>query len=229
MSARGVFVTGTDTGVGKTLAGASLIHALRARGVAVAPMKPVAAGAVRHGGAATSEDTEILVAAAGGAFDRALVTPVLLEEAIAPHIAAAREGRTIGLAAIIGAFEALAARHFVVVEGVGGFCVPLGEGLDTVQLAQRLALPVALVVGLRLGCLNHALLTAQAIERAGLALAGWIASCIDPAMAVREENIATLRARLSAPLLGVLPFTATPDPAMLAACLDPTPLLQAHR
>lgn len=229
MIARGVFVTGTDTGVGKTVASAALIHALRARGVAVAPMKPVAAGAVRRGSAATSEDTEILRAAAGGAFDRSLVTPVLLEEAIAPHIAAAREGRTIELAAIIDAFESLAARHFVVVEGVGGFCVPLGEGLDTVQLAQRLALPVVLVVGLRLGCLNHALLTAQAIDRAGLPLAGWIASCIDPAMPVREENIATLCARLSTPLLGVVPFAAAPDPAILASCLDPTPLLQAHR
>ena len=229
MSARGVFVTGTDTGVGKTLASASLLHALRARGVAVAPMKPVAAGAVRHGGSATSEDTEILLAAAGGAFDRSRVTPVLLEEAIAPHIAAAREGRTIGLAAIVGAFDSLGASHFVVVEGVGGFCVPLGEELDTVQLAQRLALPVVLVVGMRLGCLNHALLTAQAIDRAGLTLAGWIASCIDPAMPVREENITSLRARLCAPLLGVLPFAAAPDPAKLASCLDPTPLLQAHR
>jgi dethiobiotin synthetase len=226
---RGIFVTGTDTGVGKTVASAALIHALRARGLAVAPMKPVAAGVVRRGSAATSEDTEILRAAAGGAFDRSLVTPVLLEEAIAPHIAAAREGRTIELAAIIDAFESLAASHFVVVEGVGGFCVPLGEGLDTVQLAQRLALPVVLVVGLRLGCLNHALLTAQAIDRAGLTLAGWIASCIDPAMPVREENIATLCARLSTPLLGVVPFAAAPDPAMLASCLDPTPLLQAHR
>jgi dethiobiotin synthetase len=229
MIARGVFVTGTDTGVGKTVASAALIHALRARGLAVAPMKPVAAGAVRRGSAATSEDTEILRAAAGGAFDRSLVTPVLLEEAIAPHIAAAREGRTIELAAIIDAFEALAARHFVVVEGVGGFCVPLGEGLDTVQLAQCLALPVVLVVGLRLGCLNHALLTAQAIDRAGLTLAGWIASCIDAGMPLREENIATLCARLSAPLLGVVPFAAAPDPAMLASCLDPAPFLQNHR
>ena len=229
MIARGVFVTGTDTGVGKTVASAALIHALRARGVAVAPMKPVAAGAVRRGSAATSEDTEILRTAAGGAFDASLVTPVLLAEAIAPHIAAAREGRTIELTAIVGAFESLAAKHFVVVEGVGGFCVPLAEGLDTVHLAQRLALPVVLVVGLRLGCLNHALLTAQAIDRAGLTLAGWIASCIDPAMPVREENIATLRARLSAPLLGVLAFAAAPDPATLASCLDPTPLLQAHR
>ena len=229
MTARGVFVTGTDTGVGKTVASAALIHALRARDVAVAPMKPVAAGAVRQGGIATNEDTEILLAAAGGAFERSRVTPVLLDEAIAPHIAAAREGRTIGIAAIVDAFESLAARHFVVVEGVGGFCVPLGEGLDTVLLAQRLALPVVLVVGVRLGCLNHALLTAQAVERAALTLAGWIASCIDPAMPVREENIATLCARLPAPLLGVLPFAAAPDPALLATCLDPTPLLQAHR
>ena len=228
MTARGVFVTGTDTGVGKTVASAALIHALRARGVAVAPMKPVAAGAVRRGNATTNEDTEILLAAAGGGFDRSRVTPVLLEEAIAPHIAAAREGRSIEINAIVGAFESLAARHFVVVEGVGGFCVPLGERLDTVLLAQRLALPVVLVVGVRLGCLNHALLTTQAVERAALPLAGWIASCIDPAMPVREENIATLRARLPAPLLGVLPFAAAPDPAVLAACLDPAPLLQAH-
>jgi dethiobiotin synthetase len=229
MSARGIFVTGTDTGVGKTVASAALIHALRTRGVAVAPMKPVAAGAVRLGAVATSDDTEALLAAAAGAFERSLVTPVLLDAAIAPHIAAAREGRAIGLAPILRAFESLAAGHFVVVEGVGGFCVPLGDRVDTVHLAQGLALPVVLVVGMRLGCLNHALLTAQAIERAGLELAGWIASCIDPAMAARDENIAALRARLSAPLLGVLPFAAHPDPAVLASCIDTVPLFPPNR
>jgi dethiobiotin synthetase len=109
---------------------------------------------------------------------------------------------------------------------VGGFCVPLGERVDTVQLAQRLALPVVLVVGLRLGCLNHALLTAQAIDHAGLHLAGWIASCIDPAMPARDENVATLRQRLPAPLLGMLPYQPHPDPAALAHHLDITSLLR---
>ena len=121
MSARGVFVTGTDTGVGKTVAAAALIHALRSRGLAVAPMKPVAAGAVRRDGRLVNEDTEVLLDAAGGAFDPSTVTPVLLEAAIAPHIAAAREGRTIVLDPVLHAFERLAAGRFVVVEGVGGF------------------------------------------------------------------------------------------------------------
>ena len=227
---RGVFVTGTDTGVGKTFAACVLIHALRERGVRVMPMKPIAAGAVDHGGARLNEDTIALLEAAALRLDRAAdVTPILLEEAIAPHIAAAHERRVIDLGSIVAGFRRIQRdADFIVVEGVGGFRVPLGERIDTVDLARGFGLPVVLVVGLRLGCLNHALLTAQAVEAAGLRLAGWIANAIDPAMLAPEENVAALRARLQAPLLGRLPFASPPDPRALAASLDVAPLLKAR-
>jgi len=211
---RGLFVTGTDTGVGKTFASCVLIRALAARGLRVAPMKPVAAG--------SDEDTLALMRAAGmDASRKAEVTPVMLGEPIAPHIAAQREGRTVEIAPLRQAFERLAAgADLVVVEGVGGFVVPLGPALDTVDLARALALPVVLVVGMRLGCLNHALLTRRAIAGAGLAFAGWIANAIDPEMAAAEENVAALRERLDAPLLGTLPYSPGIDPATLAERLD---------
>lgn len=224
---RGVFVTGTDTGVGKTLAARALIHALRRRGLRVAPMKPVAAGAVPQGADRANEDTLALAEAAGpGAPALDAITPVLLREAMAPHIAAGHEGRTIALPPLVDALRRLAAAaDFVVVEGVGGFQVPLGPSLDTVDLAQAFGLPVVLVVGLRLGCLNHALLTSAAVAHAGLPLAGWVANALDPGMTAREENIAALAERLPAPLLGCLPHVPDADAGELAACLDVSPLL----
>jgi len=225
---RGVFVTGTDTGVGKTLAACALIHALRGRGIGVMPMKPIAAGAVTHEGGWANEDSIALMRAADRDASRmADVTPVLLREPMAPHIAAAREKRRIALAPLRAAFERLAADcEFVVVEGVGGFEVPLGDGLDTVNLARALGLPVVLVVGMRLGCLNHALLTARAIRASGLPFAGWIANVIDPAMAVAAENVAALEARLEAPLLARWPFQGKTDPAALASSIDLDALLR---
>ena len=219
---RGVFVTGTDTGVGKTLASCALVHALRAAGARPVPMKPIAAGAEGE----FNGDTVALLEAAG--LDRAWageVTPVLLREPMAPHIAAAREGRSIELHELLAAFERLARRGFVVAEGVGGFHVPLGPALDSARLATAMALPVVMVVGLRLGCLNHALLTAQAVSGAGLPLAGWIANAIDPDMPVREENVAAHAERLEAPLLGRLPHEPRPDARGLAARLDVSALL----
>ena len=224
---RGVFVTGTDTGVGKTLVACALIHALRQRAVKAVPMKPIAAGASEHAGRLANDDTVALLEAAGldGSWAEK-VTPVLLREPLAPHIAAEREGRTLALGFLGPALERLAdAGDFLVVEGVGGFRVPLAGRLDTVDLARTVDLPVVLVVGLRLGCLNHALLTAQAIDAAGLKLAGWVANAIDPHMAARDENITGLEARLGAPLLGRIPHTPTADPRHLAACLDVTTLL----
>ena len=216
---RGLFVTGTDTGVGKTLASSALLHALAARGIDVAAMKPIAAGAVEVKGDWVNEDTLALMQACG-APDAREVTPILLREPTAPHIAAAREGVAISLAPVMAAYARLPRDKFVVVEGVGGFKVPLAERLDTVDLARAFGLPVVLVVGLRLGCLNHALLTADAIAAAGLHLAGWIANAIDPRMPVADENVAALQARLAAPLLGRLPFQRTPDARALAACLE---------
>ena len=223
---RGVFVTGTDTGVGKTVAACALIHALAARNVRAVPMKPIAAGAVERDGRWLNEDTVSLMEAAGMPLDEAArVTPILLREPMAPHIAAAREGRKIMLATVVEAFRRLAARDFVVCEGVGGFRVPLDDHSDTVHLARLIGLPVVLVVGLRLGCLNHALLTAQAIEAAGVPFAGWIANAIDPDMPVRAENVDALVDRLKVPLLGRLPYAPDANPRDLAVHLDPSMLI----
>ena len=225
---RGIFVTGTDTGVGKTLVSCALIHALRERGLRVAPMKPVAAGAIEFDKRLVSEDTLALLAACDTLKpDPELVNPFLFQEPMAPHVAADREGRSITLAPLLHAFYALASRSdMVVVEGVGGFVVPLSTTLDTRDLAVALQLPVVLVVGLRLGCLNHALLTAESITAAGLTLAGWIANAIDPAMAVPDENIAALQARLPAPLLGRIPFDPDAGPQALSGRLDLKPLFR---
>ena len=215
---RGVFVTGTDTGVGKTLGACALIHALAARGARPVPMKPIAAGAE---GMLNGDTRDLLDAARLDETWGPAVTPVLLREPMAPHIAAAREGRALTLDFLAPALARLAAAgDFLVVEGVGGFKVPLADGLDTVDLARAVGLPVILVVGLRLGCLNHALLTADAVRGAGLMLAGWIANAIDPHMPVRDENVAALEQRLDAPLLGRLPHSPSPDARMLAANLD---------
>ena len=197
------FVTGTDTGVGKTLFSAALLRRFRALGLRAAGMKPVAAGST----AGLNEDVEALIAASSPGIDRGLVCQYLLEPPIAPHIAASEAGITIDLAPIERAFGALRAQaDVIVVEGVGGFRVPLNEREDAADLAKRLGAPVILVVGLRLGCLNHALLTQDAIAAAGLKLAGWVANRIDPGMARADENVRTLSARLRAPLLADVPF-----------------------
>ncbi len=215
--AQSYFIAGTDTEIGKTYTTCALLHLARRCGIRALGMKPVAAGASRVEGELRNEDA--LAIAAAGAFrtDYALLNPVCLEEAVAPHIAAAREGRTIRPDAILAARDALAARcELLLIEGVGGFRVPLGDDYDTADLAAELAVPVILVVGVRLGCINHALLSAEAIRARGLALAGWVANCIDPAMARREDNLAALEARLDCPLLGVLPHDPQRDPAAAA-------------
>ncbi len=222
----GVFVTGTDTGVGKTFASCVLLHALRRAGRATWPMKPIAAGAIATPDGPANEDTLALARAAGpSAPPPGTITPILLALPMAPHLAAAREGRTITREAVLGAWRERPAGSFAVVEGVGGFKVPLGPGFDTVDLARALGLPVVLVVGLRLGCLNHALLTADAVAAAGLPLAGWIANLVDPAMAEPDGNVAALAARLPAPLIGRLPHAPGADPATFAPRIDVSPLL----
>lgn len=218
---RSWFVTGTDTGVGKTLVACALMHALRRTGCSVAGMKPVAAGIQTIAGRETNEDVEALRNAASLEIDRPTINPYLLRAAVSPHIAANRESTEIGLAPILRAYSDIAARaDSVIVEGCGGFVVPLAPGLDTADLAVALGLPVILVVGMRLGCLNHALLTQEAVARRGLDLAGWVANRIDPAMPRQEENIAALAARLGAPLLGSVPHVADGGPAAAAACLS---------
>lgn len=213
----GYFVTGTDTGVGKTLVSCALLHAFALAGKTAIGMKPIAAGCE----AGKWLDVEQLIAASTVSAAREWINPYALVPPIAPHIAAKQAGVTIDLAVIQQAFYALQkTADRVIVEGAGGFLVPLGDRYDTRDLACALGLPVVLVVGLRLGCLNHALLTAQAIQASGLPLAGWVANQIDPAMASLAENVDTLQQRLAAPLLGVLPFREQPDAKAFATQLD---------
>jgi dethiobiotin synthetase len=212
MAFDGCFVTGTDTGVGKTLVSAALLHTLARHHARVVGMKPVAAGLVQQSGAWVAEDALALRAASTVAVSPALDNPVALPEPLSPHLAAARAGRRVGVAELVAAHRELRGlADVVLVEGSGGWRVPLNDNETLADLAVALALPVVLVVGLRLGCLNHALLTAEAIRADGLQLAGWVANTVDPAMACRDENIATLRLRLGAPLLGVVPWQAEPD------------------
>lgn len=216
----GFFVTGTDTGVGKTLVSCALLHRFAARGKSVIGMKPVAAGAVRDARGLINDDVALLRAASNVEAPLALVNPYCFEPPIAPHLAAEQAGAVIELELIIEAYRKLcSAADIVIVEGAGGFCVPLNRGEDSADLAQRLGLPVILVVGLRLGCLNHALLTACAIRAHGLTLAGWIANRIDPTMAAAGSNVAALAERLSAPLLGDIEFMADPQPRRIAGLI----------
>lgn len=212
------FLTGTDTGVGKTLAATGLLHALASRHRRVVGMKPIAAGAELHDGVLANEDALALRAASTLAVPPELDNPVLLPDPLSPHIAATRAGVRIDIDAITRSYRALATQaDAVVVEGAGGFHVPLSDTETGADLAVALGLPVVLVVGLRLGCLNHAALTAEAIRARGLVLAGWIANRVDPQMLAPEDNIAWLRQHLRAPLLADLPHQSAPDPAALAA------------
>ncbi|QDL38018.1 dethiobiotin synthase [Rhodoferax sediminis] len=211
------FITGTDTGVGKTLVSAALLHTLARRHPRVVGMKPVAAGRVRHGDGWASEDALALRAASTVEVPPELDNPVLLPDPLSPHIAAERAGVRIDIEHLVSCYRELARRaDAVVVEGAGGFHVPLSDSSTGADLAQALALPVVLVVGLRLGCLNHALLTAEAIRARGLLLAGWVANRIDPAMQAQEENIAWLQRQLAAPLLADIAYQDAPDPRAIA-------------
>lgn len=215
--ARGYFVTGTDTGIGKTTVSCALLHAFAVQGHKVIGMKPIAAG-VENG---KWLDVEQLLAASNVNLTRQQINPYAFEPPISPHLAAQQAGREIDLTVIQQAYQTLSTQvDRVVVEGAGGFLVPLNQQQTGADLAQALNLPVILVVGMRLGCLNHALLTAQAIRIAGLPLAGWVANCVDPQMRVLEENIATLEQRLACPLLGVLPFDSEMDLQKSARLLD---------
>ncbi len=219
--ALGYFVTGTDTEIGKTLITSALLHALVRRGVRAIGMKPVAAGAEWRDGDWHNDDADALALAGNTRAPRELTTPYLWKEPIAPHIAAKQEGQAMSLQHILACHQQL--QHdadAVVVEGVGGFCVPLGDDFDTADLAASLQLPVVLVVGLRLGCINHAVLTAEAILARKLRLAGWVANTVDANMLVSTDNIATLKRLLPAPLLGLVPRLAQPTAGNAAAHLD---------
>lgn len=217
---RSLYVTGTDTGVGKTVASAALLHRLRSAGRSAVGMKPVASGCERTAEGWRNDDALRLQAASDPqpAYDD--INPYALEMATAPQLAARAMGVGVELAPLLDAHARLAAQcEVVVVEGVGGWAAPLGDGLDQCELPRALALPVVLVVGLRLGCLSHARLTARAIAADGLEFIAWIGSSIDPDFAERDAYLELLREALPAPCLGVLPHAVSPDPRAMAQAL----------
>jgi dethiobiotin synthetase len=215
------FVTGTDTEIGKTLVSSALLHLLSQRGERAIGMKPVAAGAEWRAEAWHNEDVDQLAAASSIDLPQSLTTPYLLRTPAAPHIAAALDQVHIDPAHILRNYQQLRNQaSAIVVEGVGGFVVPLGQGFDTADLAQQLGLPVILVVGLRLGCISHALLTQEAIVARGLSLMGWVANTVDPNMGFMQDNMAALTERLRAPLLGHIPRLPAPSAALAAQHLN---------
>lgn len=215
------FVTGTDTGVGKTLITAALLHALAKTGLRVTGMKPIAAGAELIDGELWNEDVAMLAAASNTNLPRELTTPYLLREPAAPHIAAQLEHVSLDMQHLLDCYQQIAQQSdCVIVEGVGGFCVPINDDVDTADLAVQLGLDVVMVVGLRLGCINHALLTAEAIKARGLNLVGWVANQIDVNMSHQQANLQALEQRLSAPLIGVVPWMAAVSAQVAADKID---------
>jgi len=223
---KGIFVTGTDTSCGKTEIALALMEALRQSGATVLGMKPVASGCARTPAGLRNEDARRLQAQGSYQVSYEQVNLYAFEPPIAPHIAADQAGVRIESEVIAATAESLAAgSDFLVVEGVGGWRVPLGPSLFASDLPLALNLPVVLVSGLRLGCINHSLLTAESIQMSGARLAGWVANQIDPDMPVRDENLATLAALIAAPCLGLVPRMPCPEPRRAAEYLDLTPLL----
>ncbi len=212
------FVTGTDTGVGKTLISCALLHAYTLQGKRVVGMKPLAAGCDEDG---VNADIKQLRAASNILATLGQINPYSFLQPIAPHIAARNAGVRIELARILNSYRELTSQaEVVIVEGAGGFCVPLNDQQTSADLVKELNVPVILVVGLRLGCLNHALLTVRAIADYQLECAGWVANVLDADMEALPENIEALRERIAAPLLGVVPYQATPDAQVAAQHLD---------
>ncbi len=212
-----VYVTGTDTGIGKTLASCALLHALRGHGLRAAGMKPVASGCERIDGEWRNADALALQAAGEPGIAYADTNPFALEHPLAPELAARDAGVEVSLLPILASHARLSDHaDALIIEGVGGWAAPLSASLMQADLVRTLRLPVLLVVGLRLGCLNHALLSARAIAADGAHLAGWIASHVDPDMERVEDNIEMLRARLPAPCWGVLPHAPDANPVVMS-------------
>jgi dethiobiotin synthetase len=214
------FVTGTDTGVGKTWVSAGLMRAASAAGLRVAGMKPIASGCRRTREGLRNDDAELLRALASVTIPYALVNPVTLPDPVAPHIAAHRAGVEIDVGAVRGAWRRLRAdADAVIVEGIGGWRVPLAGNGTVADLARDLELPVVLVVALRLGCINHALLTAEAIGGDGVPLAGWVANHVQREFAEAQEVVNFLCERIAAPLIGSVPYLQEFQPDLIARSL----------
>jgi len=223
---RAYFVTGTDTEIGKTTIAAGLLHAARHAGLSTAAAKPVASGCEPTAAGLRNPDALALLGECTLPLAYAEVNPLAFAPPIAPHLAAREAGLALNVATLAPAVRAVLAKEadFTLVEGAGGWRVPLAGRESLSDLAVALGLPVILVVGVRLGCINHALLSAEAIARDGLPLAGWVANVMDPATSRLEENLATLAERLDAPCLGQVPHLPVATPAAVAAHLDLAPL-----
>jgi len=219
---RTFFVTGTDTGVGKTLITTGLLHAARQQQLTTLAMKPLAAGCDATSEGLRNEDALALQAAMTVKLDYEQVNPVALAEPIAPHLAAAGLGRRLSLDRLLGFCRGtlMNKADLRLIEGAGGWRMPLNERETLAGLPQALDIPVILVVGVRLGCLNHALLTQEAIMRDGVKIAGWVASQVEADMPAQAGNLETLRGALAAPCLGEVPFLSQPTPEVVASYLD---------
>ncbi len=204
---QGYFITGTDTGVGKTIISVALMQYFKNQGKSVAAMKPVASGAIWKDGQLVNDDALFLQQSASEKLQYELVNPYVFEEPVSPNIAAKKHGATICLDRVLQNFSQLQEKFdMVIVEGVGGWLVPLDSKTDVSDLAKILKLPVIVVVAIRLGCINHARLTFSAINQADVPVAGWVANCVDPDLVELQENIQTIKKMVSAPLLSVFPY-----------------------
>lgn len=222
------FITGTGTEVGKTLMAIGLLTKAKAKGLSTMALKPLAAGGRLTEDGLRNEDALSLQAAMTESLPYEQINPVVLDQPIAPHIAAEQQGRNITVSQLAGYCRGAFTKNvdFTLVEGAGGWRVPVNRHEQLSALAAELDLPVILVVGMKLGCLNHALLTEEAIRRDGLRIAGWIANRRDPDMAGFEENVDTLKAQLSAPCLGVVPSLKERTPQTVAQYLHIGPLFE---
>ncbi len=215
---KGYFITGTDTNVGKTWATIALMRYFKQQGKSVAGMKPVASGCFMQDGQLKNEDALLIQENASIKINYDMIKPYAYELPVSPHIAGI--SNPVNLATIVERFNTLKElAEIVLVEGAGGWYAPLNDHEDISDLAKALALPVIIVVAIRLGCINHAKLTWQAIQHSGIPRAGWIAVCVDPDMLKRDENIHTIKTALKVPLLGVLPYLASADFDFLAGQL----------
>ena len=215
------FITGTDTNVGKTLIAAGLLVAAKNKGLTTAALKPVAAGCEKTEEGLRNADALLLQSVITQPLGYDQINPYALEAAIAPHIAAQQEKRSLSVDRLSGFCRGvLGSADFTLLEGAGGWRVPINPRETLADLAKNLQLPVIMVVGIRLGCINHALLTFEAIVRDAVPVAGWVANCVDADMLVLQENIDSLRARLPVSCLGVVPFLVNHSPSLVATYFD---------
>lgn len=227
MSVHSFFIAGTDTDVGKTFIATGLLACAREKGLSTAGYKPVSAGCAKTADGLRNEDAEALLAGSSLELEYSQVNPIAFADPVAPHLAASREGQSISLDEITVGYQVLRdkAPDFLLVEGAGGWRLPLNnQGLFLSEFAVSQQLPVILVIGMKLGCLNHAMLTIEAIQRDGLAIAGWVANHIDTDMLYQKDNLETLKALIDAPCLGVVPKLA--EHHQPSEFLDITPLQQ---